>query len=377
MANSRLTALMRKEFTQILRDPRTLAIAIMMPILQLFLLGYAATSAVRNLPLAVLDRDRSPASRSLLEAFRVADYFRIAYDVDSEEELRELVDRGLVGVGLIIPPDYGRQLASGGKADVAFILDGSDPSVASTALSAGQLIAQAYATDIQVERFDRLGVAAPGGLPIEVHTQVWYNPDMQDSYFMVPGVAGMVLYALTSILTASAVVRERERGTIEQLIVTPIRPWELMLGKLLPYGALALVNTLEVLLIGALWFGVPIRGSLLLIFLLSALFLLTSLAIGLLASTVANTQQEAILTVFITLLPSIFLSGFFFPIAAMPRALQLISYVVPLRYYLTIIRSLLLKGTGIVELQNEVIALLIFGTLLMTAATLRFRKRLD
>jgi ABC-2 type transport system permease protein len=377
MANSRLTALMRKEFTQILRDPRTLAIAIMMPILQLFLLGYAATSEVRNLPLAVLDRDRSPASRSLLEAFRVADYFRIAYDVDSEEELRELVDRGQVGVGLIIPPDYGRQLASGGKADVAFILDGSDPSVASTALSAGQLITQAYATDIQVERFDRLGVAAPGGLPIEVHTQVWYNPDMQDSYFMVPGVAGMVLYALTSILTASAVVRERERGTIEQLIVTPIRPWELMLGKLLPYGALALVNTLEVLLIGALWFGVPIRGSLLLIFLLSALFLLTSLAIGLLASTVANTQQEAILTVFITLLPSIFLSGFFFPIAAMPRALQLISYVVPLRYYLTIIRSLLLKGTGIVELQNEVIALLIFGTLLMTAATLRFRKRLD
>jgi ABC-2 type transport system permease protein len=190
-------------------------------------------------------------------------------------------------------------------------------------------------------------------------------------------VAAMVLYSLTSILTASAVVRERERGTIEQLIVTPIRPWELMLGKLLPYSVIALFNTLEVLLIGAFWFGVPIRGSLILIFLLSALFLLTSLAIGLLASTVANTQQEAILTVFISMLPSIFLSGFFFPLAAMPKILQIVSYAVPLRYYLTIIRSLLLKGAGVVQLQREIIALFVFGTVLMAAATLRFRKRLD
>lgn len=377
MNNSRLMALMRKEFTQILRDPRTLAIAIAMPIVQLFLLGYAATSEVRNLPIAVLDRDRSPASRALLDAYRAADYFQIAYDVDSEDELRELVDRGKVGVALIIPPAYGSQLATGGRAEIAFILDGSDPSVASTALSTGQLIAQDYATDIQLERFDRAGIRLPAGLPIEVRTQVWYNPDMEDSYFMVPGVAGMVLYALTSILTASAVVRERERGTIEQLIVTPIRPWELMLGKLLPYSILALINTLEVLLIGTLWFGVPIRGSLVLVFLLSALFLITSLAIGLLASTVANTQQEAILTVFISLLPSIFLSGFFFPIAAMPKVLQWISYAVPLRYYLTIIRSLLLKGTGVIELQGEIIALFIFGTTLMALATLRFRKRLD
>jgi ABC-2 type transport system permease protein len=377
MDNSRLRALMRKEFTQIIRDPRTLALAIIMPIMQLFLLGYAATSEVRNLPLAVLDRDRSPASRTLLDAYRAADYFTLAYDVDSENELRDLVDRGLVGVGLIIPPDYGQQLAANGHTEIAFILDGSDPSVASTALSAGQLIAQDYATEIQLERLGRTGLTLPASLPIEVRTQVWYNPDMEDAYFMVPGVAAMVLYSLTSILTASAVVRERERGTIEQLIVTPIRPWELMLGKLLPYSVIALFNTLEVLLIGAFWFGVPIRGSLILIFLLSALFLLTSLAIGLLASTVANTQQEAILTVFISMLPSIFLSGFFFPLAAMPKILQIVSYAVPLRYYLTIIRSLLLKGAGVVQLQREIIALFVFGTVLMAAATLRFRKRLD
>ena len=229
----------------------------------------------------------------------------------------------------------------------------------------------------QIDRFDRAGINLPAGLPIEVRTQVWYNPDMQDAYFMVPGVAGMVLYFITSVLTASAIVRERERGTIEQLIVTPIRPWELMVGKLMPYIILALLNTLEVLLIGAFWFGVPIRGSLALIFLLSMLFLATSLAIGLLASTVAKTQQEAMLTVMITLLPSIFLSGFLFPISAMPKVLQWVSYAIPLRYYLIIIRSLLLKGVGIIELQNEIIALFVFGTVLMGLATLRFRKRLD
>jgi ABC-2 type transport system permease protein len=368
---------MRKEFTQILRDPRTLALAILMPIIQLFLLGYAATSEVKDLPLAVLDRDRSPASRELLDAYRATDYFTIAYDADSEDQLRDLVDRGKVGVGLIIPPDYGAQISTGGRSTIAFVIDGSDPSVASTALSVGQLIAQDFATDIQLERFDRSGISVSAGLPIEVRTQVWYNPDMQDAYFMVPGVAGMVLYFVTSILTASAIVRERERGTIEQLIVTPIRPWELMVGKLLPYSILALFNTLEVLIIGALAFGVPIRGSLFLIFLLSTLFLMTSLAIGLLASTVAKTQQEAMLTVMITMLPSIFLSGFFFPISAMPKVLQWISYAIPLKYYLTIIRSLLLKGVGVVELQTEIFALLIFGILLMGIATIRFRKRLD
>jgi len=377
MDNSRLFALMRKEFTQILRDPRTLALAILMPILQLFLLGYAATSEVRNLPLAVLDRDRSPASRALLDAYRAADYFNLAFDVDSEDALSDLVDRGRVGVGLIIPPDYGSQLATGGHATIAFVIDGSDPSVASTALSAGQLIAQNFSTEIQIERFERAGLSLPASHPIEVRTQVWYNPDMEDAYFMVPGVAGMVLYFITSVLTASAIVRERERGTIEQLIVTPIRPWELMVGKLVPYSILALLNTVEVLIVGALWFGVPIRGSLALIFALSALFLVTSLAIGLLASTVAKTQQEAMLTVIITMLPSIFLSGFFFPISAMPKILQWISYAVPLRYYLTIIRALLLKGVGIIELQNEIIALVIFGIILMGLATLRFRKRLD
>jgi ABC-2 type transport system permease protein len=194
---------------------------------------------------------------------------------------------------------------------------------------------------------------------------------------MIPGVIGMILYAITSILTATAVVRERERGTIEQLIVTPIRPWELVTGKVLPYVILALIDTFEVLAIGHWWFGVPVRGDLMLILACSGLLLLSGLGIGLFASTIANTQQEAMLTVWLTLLPSIFLSGFFFPLEAMPKVMQVISYIIPLRYYLIIIRALLLKGVGISAIWEQALALAVFGILIMTAASVRFRKRLD
>ncbi len=377
MINSRLASLMRKEFIQILRDPRTLALALLIPVMQLFLLGYAATNDVRNVPMAVFDQDRGIAARELLDAYRAADYFHLAYDVDSEEEIRSLIDRGQARVGLIIPAGYSDQVKSRGTARVMFVLDGSDPSVAATALSAAQFIGQAHATEIQARRIARSGLAVTSPPPIEVSSQVWYNPDLVDAYYMIPGVIGMILYTLTSILTATSIVRERERGTIEQLIVTPIRPWEMVVGKLLPYVVLAFMNTIEVLVIGHFWFDVPIRGSLWLILALSALFMLTSLGIGLLASTFANTQQEAWLTVFMLMLPAIFLSGFFFPIEAMPRVLQWISYVMPLRYYLVIIRSILLKGVGAWAIMEEIVALAIFGTLLMAAAALRFRKRLD
>jgi len=377
MINTRLAALIRKEFIQILRDPRTLALILVMPIMQLFLLGYAATNDVRNVSMAVFDQDRGAAARQLLTAFRSADYFRIDYDVDSEAELRSLIDSGKVRVGLIIPPDYSDKVQGGGSAKVAFILDGSDPTVAGTALAAAKLIGQAHATQITAERLMRQGRSSALQTPVEVLTQVWYNPDMISSYYMIPGVIAMILFALTSILTATAVVRERERGTIEQLIVTPIRPWELVVGKILPYVILAFVNMAEVLAIGHFWFGVPVRGNLLLILVLSGLFLLSSLGIGLLASTFANTQQEAMLVVWMTLLPALFLSGFFFPVEAMPKVLQWISLLLPLRYYLVIIRSLMLKDIGVMALWPNILALAIFGLVLMTAASLRVRKRLD
>ncbi len=374
--NSRLLSIIRKEFIQIGRDTRTLIMILIIPIMQLFLLGYSATSDVRNIPLAVLDQSRSPESRALLDSYRAADYFRIAYDVQSETEIETLISRGDARAAVIIPPDYAQRLAEG-NAQVAFILDGSDPTSASTALSAAQLISQAHAIDLLSETFARTGMNLRVQQPVTVHTTVWYNPDMVSAHFMIPGVIGMILYAIAAILTATSVVRERERGTIEQLIVTPIRPWELIVGKLMPYVILGFFNTIEVLAIGHWWFGVPIRGDLGLILLMSGIFLVTGLGIGLFASTVANTQQEAMLTVWMTLLPSIFLSGFFFPLEAMPAFLRALSYLMPLRYYLVIIRSLLLKGVGLETIQTDVLAMTLFAVGIMTLAVLRFRKRLD
>jgi ABC-2 type transport system permease protein len=375
MFNSRISSIIRKEFLQLFRDPRTLAMAVVIPIVELFLLGYAATSDVRNISMAVWDQSRSPQSRQLLDAFRAADYFTIDYFVGSTDEYQKLIESGDARVALVIPADYDLRVLEG-NAKVLMVLDGSDASIGATALSTARLVGQSYATKILSEQAALSGRAAPAA-PVEVRTQVWYNPDLDSAYFMIPGVIGIILSFITTILTATAVVRERERGTIEQLIVTPIRSWELILGKLLPYVILAFVETFEIIIVGRYWFGVPVRGSLLLIIFTSGLFLMSSLGIGLLASTIANTQQEAMMTVMMFNLPSIFLSGFFFPLEAMPPFLQWVSYAIPLRYYLVVIRALLLKGVGIEAIQSEVIALAIFGVVAMGVASLRFRKRLD
>jgi ABC-2 type transport system permease protein len=374
--NNRLLSIIRKEFTQLFRDKRMLALILVLPLVQLFLLGYAATNDVKNVPMAVYDQSRSSEGRALLDAYRAADYFKLAYSAGSEAELRGLIEKNLVGVALVIPPDYAQRLREG-RAQVAFIVDGSDPSIAATSLSVAQLIAQSHSTSLLTQKIARSGAGLTLQPPVEVRTTVWYNPDMVSAYFMIPGVIGMILFSITAILTATSVVRERERGTIEQLIVTPIRPWELVLGKILPYVLLGLFDTLEVIAVGHWWFGVPVRGSLLLIVFVSTLFLMSGLGIGLFASTIANTQQEAMLSVFMTLLPAIFLSGFFFPINNMPVFLQWVSLLIPLRYYLKIIRVLLLKGVGLASIQGDVLALFLFGVVIMGAAALRFRKSLD
>ncbi len=374
---NRLSSLIRKEFIQIIRDPRTLAMTFIMPVVMMFLLGYAATNDVRNIALVVLDQDQTPASRRLIDAYRVADYFTIAQPVGSEEELRDLVDRNVARAGLIIPPGYGRDLAGWHSAEVAFILDGSDPTVASTALAAAQLIGQSLSTQTSIERMEARGQTVITQQPIDVRTIVWFNPGLVSSYYMVPAMIGIILQYLTTMLTATSIVRERERGTIEQLIVTPLRSWELIVGKLMPYVLIAFLNTVEVLTIGVVLFHVPINGDLMLLLALTALFLITTLGIGLLISTIANTQQEAMLTTMFTLLPSIFLSGFFFPLAAMPTWLQILSYAIPLRYFLIIARGIVLKGVGLSALWPEVVALSIFAFVVMSAAVRRFRKSLD
>ena len=374
---TRLSALMRKEMLQIVRDPRTLALVFIMPILQLVLLGYAATSDVRNIPLVVLDQDKSPASRTLLESFRAADYFRQAFDVNSESELRSLIDSGSARAGIIIPPDYSSRLAAGRPAQVAFIIDGSDPAIAGTTLAAATLIGQARATALSVERLAARGLAVAAAPAIEVRTRVWYNPDLIAAYYMIPAVVGLILQFLTVILTATAIVRERERGTIEQLIVTPLRASELIVGKLAPYVLIAFIDTIEILAGGVLLFGVPINGSLPLLLLLSGLFLISNLGVGLLISTITSTQQEAIIVAIFYNLPSIFLSGFIYPVAAMPRVLQFVSLAIPLRYYLIVVRGIVLKGVGMPALWPEVIALSIFAVVVITGAATRFKKRLD
>ena len=257
---SRLASLIRKEFIQIVRDPRTLALTFVFPILMLFLLGYAATNDVRNIPLAVFDQDRSDASRQLLDAYRAADYFNFAYEVGSEDEIASLIDSGAARAAIIIPPDYSEQIKGNTPAQIGFIIDGSDPTLANTALSAATLIGQSKGAEILQQKMVMSGKSGANNV-IDIRTQVWYNPEMVSAYYMIPGLIGMILQFLTTILTATSIVRERERGTIEQLIVTPLKPWELVVGKITPYIIIAIWDTIEVLIAGVLLFHVPINGN--------------------------------------------------------------------------------------------------------------------
>jgi len=370
----RMATIAWKEVRHIVRDWRTMVVMFLIPIVQLFLLGYAATTDVEHIRTAVLDGDRSPESRELLRSYEASGYFSLVRYVESEQELAEMMDRGDVRAGVLVPAGYGRRILAGEKAQVAFVIDGSDPNVANAVFAASQQVGQAYSLRL-MER--RLGISPEELMALEVRPRVWYNPEMKSVNFMIPGLMAMIMYLLTTMLTALAVVREREQGTVEQLMVTPIRPAELIVGKVLPYVAVAFFDMLEVLAIGTLWFKVPVHGSIGLLLGLSFVFLLSSLGIGIFISSVANTQQEAMLLVWLTLLPSIFLAGFFFPIEAMPPALQGISYLIPLRYMLVIMRGIILKGVGLNLLVPHVIPLLIFGVFIMGAAAMRFRKRLE
>ncbi|RLC87542.1 MAG: ABC transporter permease [Chloroflexi bacterium] len=370
----RTFALIRKEFLHIIRDPRTLAVMFIIPIVELMFMGYAATTNIEHLRTAVLDGDKTAASRELAEAYRASSYFDIVYYVESEQELGRLVDGGQVRAGLIIPTGYSEGIAAGNQVQVAFVIDGSDPSVANTVFAASQSVGQAQTMRI-LER--TMGID-PDDMPgVQVRPRAWYNPEMKSANFMIPGIMGLILYFMTCLFTAMSIVREREQGTIEQLIVTPIKPLELIIAKVAPYVFVAFFDVLEVLAIGVFWFGVPVRGSLGLLLGLSALFLVTSLGIGIFISSVANTQQEAMLLAFLTMFLSIFLGGFFFPIEAMPGWLQAITYIIPLRYLLVIIRGIILKGVGLQILYQQVVAIVIFGVAIMLLASSRFRKRLE
>lgn len=373
----RFRALIKKEILHMLRDPRTLIFIFIMPVLQLFLLGYANNTDVKNVPTVIFDQSNSQASRGLLDAFRVTGYFSFDYVASSDAEVNDLIGSGKVKVGIIIPPDYNGNLLSGNAAQVSVVIDGSDPTTAGTVLSAATLAGQAHGASLRLQQLALMGANGSAASPVDVRTRVLYNPDLLGSYNIVPGLIAMILFQTATSLTALSIVRERERGTIEQLIVTPIRNWELILAKIIPYILVSFADMLLILLIGTLWFGVPIRGSLLLLFAMTGLYLLPTLGLGLLISTFARTQQQAQLMTMPILLPAMMLSGFIFPVASLPVFLQLVGGLFPLTYFIYILRSVVVKGVGLEMIIPQTIALIIFAIVLLAAAALRFRKKLD
>lgn len=375
--NSRIFPIIRKEFIQVRRDPRTLAIILALPALQLLLFGYAVTTNVDHIATVVFNQAMDGRSRDFLRAFTNTEYFTVVGNVSSHSEAREAIDRGDAKVAFIIPPDFSRNLDAGKPAYVQMILDGSDPNTASTALFTASGIAQSRAAAELQAAMMRVGSARSVEMPIEVRPNILYNPSMQSVNFMVPGLIGLIIQMQAVILTAFAIVREREKGTLEQLIVTPIKPWELMVGKIAPYVLIAFAQVAVALAVGTLWFQVEIAGSLLLLLGLSTVFLVGSLGIGMLVSTVSKTQTQAMQMSMMVILPAILLSGFMFPRESMPALLNYLGYFIPLTYFLKILRGIVLKGVGLEYLWVEALLLTVFGLLIFGISARRFQKNLE
>ncbi|MCC6629236.1 MAG: ABC transporter permease [Chloroflexi bacterium] len=373
----RLAAIIVKEFIQVRRDPRTLALVLVMPVMQLLLFGYAITTTIDHIPLVVADLARSADSRALAQALVNSTYFTLVGHVDGPAEARQAIDLGRAKVALIVPPDFGADVLAGRAASVLMLVDGSDPNTASTALFAGAQVVRAQGAELADERRQRLGQVGgdPGG--IDLRPSVLYNPSMESVNYMIPGLIGLILQTQAVILTSFAVVRERERGTLEQLIVTPIRSGELMLGKIIPFIVITFLQIGLALMMGTLWFRVPINGSVVLLLALSLVFLASALGIGLLISSVSSTQAQAMQASLFVMLPSILLSGFMFPTEAMPPVIQVLTRLLPLTYYLQVLRGIILKGNDIGALWSQVGVLALFGVAIFTLSALRFRKRLD
>ncbi len=366
-----------KEFLQLRRDPRMLALSILAPALQLLILGYAATTDVRLVPIVVWDQDKSSCSRELISQFANSGYFEIEAEVQSLNEIDPYIENGRVWMALVIPPKFGSHLHARRTVAVQLLSDGSDANSATVSLGYATQFLGTYSRSIVSETIEK-GFRMAKSARVIPEIRVWYNPDLTSRNFMVPGVVALVLMIITMTLTSLGIVREKEIGTLEQLLVTPIRPYQLLMGKLLPFIILGAVDVTLVLAVARYWFEVPMRGSVLLLYGLSGLFVLTTLGLGLFVSTISKTQQQAMLTAqFFIFLPFVFLSGFVFPIENMPHLIQYITYLVPLRYFIVIIRGVFLKGIGIAELWPEALALLVFGVTIFTLSVLRFRKRLE
>lgn len=373
----RFLTIIRKEFIQVKRDPISLRLPIVMPIVMMLLFGYAVNTEVDKITTVVFDQSMTQESREYVDLFTASGSFEVVGYVSGEKELSDIIDGGKAKAGIIIPSDYSGILKKRGEPQTQLIIDGTDPTTARTALSSGILISQVYSLELKSQAMKKLGISA-GSLPgVNLNSKVWYNPNLKSTRFTIPGLVGLILQNITIMLTAFALVREKERGTIEQLIVTPIRSAELILGKLVPYVIIGYAGFLFALSLCIFWFGVEVEGSLALLLLLGFLFVYCSLSIGMLISTFANNQMQAMMVMVLVLLPSILLSGFIFPREAMPVVISALGYIIPLTYFLDIIRGIMLKGVGISFLWTDVLALCVFSVLILSVAVLRFRKSLD
>jgi len=362
--------LVKKEAREILRDPVVLAVAIILPVIMLFLFGYAISLDVDDVSMAVYDQDRSQESARLIESFTGSGYFILEHYLDSPDQADRLLDKGEASLVLVIPPEFSKDIHRGKRTEVQVILDGS--------FSATALIISNYAVSV-VNRYsedvlEKSGMAVPG--QIGISPRVWYNPPLKSVNYIVPGLFAVLLMAFPPMLTALSIVREKERGTIEQIYVSPVSPPVFIMGKVIPYGVIAFLEMILILVIGVLWFRIPFKGSMTLLVAISLIYVLTTVSIGLFVSTITRTQFEAMfLSLIVTLMPSFLFSGFLFPIATMPYILQIYTYVFPARYFNDISRDIFLKGVGLDYFMGNAALLVIYGSVLFMAASLKFKKK--
>lgn len=372
---NRLKALLYKEFIQMRRDRLTFAMMIGLPVIQLLLFGFAINTDVKHLSTAVFDQSLQQEGRDFLSALTASEYFDINYTVASYRQITDHIEQGTAKVGIIIPPDFSENIKHGRSAAVQVIVDASDSMAASSAISAAQMVGQLKSQEILVQKLQ--GAAgktfAP---PYDVRIRPWYNPDFVSAFYMVPGILGIILTMTMVMITSMAIVREREKGTLEQLIVTPMKPWELMLGKIIPYIVVGYVQATMALLAGIAVFDLPVRGSLLLLYGLTSFFIIASLALGILISTVTQTQMQAMQLSFFIFMPSVILSGFVFPRESMPLIFNWLGYLLPITFYLQILRGIILKGVGIHVLWGQILALTAFIMIALTLAIKKFQKKI-
>jgi drug efflux transport system permease protein len=371
----RVRYLVWKELLELKDDPRLFVIVILAPILQLLMLGYAATTDVREVPILMVDADRSTASRDLIARFSASPYFSVVGLAGSADSVDGYFETGRAWMALNIPAGFGESIGRGRPQTIQVLADGSDANSTGLGMSYAASLLAGYAQELTAARLPP-GAPRLTGAGIDARVRVWFNPRLESRHFMLPGVLALLLLAVTTILAAMGIVRERERGTLEQLNVTPLRRWEIILGKLLPYAIVGMIDVCLVIGVTVFWFEVPLRGSVLLLFAMAAVYLLSTLGLGLFISTISASEQQAEMTAaFFFLIPMVFLSGFVFPIENMPEIIQRLTYLVPLRYFLIILRSIFLKGVGLETFWPEALALLAWGLTMLTLAVLRSTKR--